>query len=112
MTPWLTIPRENDTLVVMVDGLSRSDVPVPDGRISVWSNQRPGPPLVFLPGGGLDHRMWQDQAAAFADRHPVVLVDARGHGESTTATAAYRHCDDVAAVLEHLDVRPALVVGL
>jgi pimeloyl-ACP methyl ester carboxylesterase len=93
-------------------GLDRRDVSVPDGRLAVWSNDRPGPPLVLLHGGGLDHRMWEPQVTAFADTRRVVLVDARGHGESSTATAAYRHCDDLAAVFDALALGPATVVGL
>ena len=96
----------------MFDELTRTDVEVPDGRIAVWDNDRPGLPLVFLHGGGVDHRMWQSQATGFGERHRVVLVDARGHGESSTPTSAYRHCDDLAAALETLDLEPALVVGL
>jgi len=96
----------------MFDDLTRTDVPVPDGRIAVWSTDRPGTPLVFLHGGGLDHRSWRDQVTAFGERHRVVLVDARGHGESSTPTGAYRHCDDLAAVLAALDLGPAVVVGL
>jgi pimeloyl-ACP methyl ester carboxylesterase len=96
----------------MFDDLTRSDVRVPDGRITVWSTDRPGTPVVFLHGGGLDHRSWRDQVTAFGERHRVVLVDARGHGESSTPTGAYRHCDDLAAVLAALDLGPAVVVGL
>src|SRR6476646_7176291 len=96
----------------MMADLARTDVSVPEGHLAVWSNDRPGRPLVLLHGGGLDHRMWEQQVTAFADTQGVVLVDARGHGESSTATAAYRHCDDLAAVFHALDLRPATVVGL
>ena len=96
----------------MIRDLTRTDVPVPDGHLAVWSNDHAGRPLVFLHSGGLDHRMWEDQVATFARTHHLVLVDARGHGESSTATAAYRHCDDVAAVLRALDLERAVLVGL
>jgi pimeloyl-ACP methyl ester carboxylesterase len=82
----------------------------------VWTNEHPGRPLVFLHGGGLDRRMWAQQVTTFAGTHRVVLVDARGHGESPAATGAgrdaYRHCDDVAAVFAALRLGPAVVVGL
>ena len=67
---------------------------------------------MFLHGGGLDRRMWDQQVEAFAETNHVVLLDARGHGESSTATHAYRHCDDVAAVCSALDLGPAVLVGL
>ncbi len=92
--------------------LHRIDVAVPDGHLAAWSNEDGGRSLVFLHGGGLDHRMWDDQVASFAPTHQVVLVDARGHGESSTATSAYRHCDDVAAVFRALGLEPSVVVGL
>ncbi|NUR26471.1 MAG: alpha/beta hydrolase [Catenulispora sp.] len=38
--------------------------------------------------------------------------DARGHGDSTNATAAFRHTDDVAALVRHLDAGPAVLVGV
>jgi len=96
----------------MTGTLTRRIVPVPDGELAVWSNERAGRPLVFLHGGGLDRRMWEQQVAAFAETNHVVLVDARGHGESSTATDAYRHCDDVAAAFSALDLGPAVFVGL
>ncbi len=96
----------------MTGDLTRIDVAVPDGHLAVWSNEHAGRPLVFLHGGGLDHRMWEHQVAAFTPTHHVVMVDARGHGESSTATTAYRHCDDAAAVLRALDLGPAVLVGL
>jgi pimeloyl-ACP methyl ester carboxylesterase len=96
----------------MIDTLTRRTVAVPEGLLAVWTNDRPGRRLVFLHGGGLDARMWTPQVSALAGTHRVVLVDARGHGESSTATAAYRHCDDVAAVFATLDLEPAVLVGL
>ena len=96
----------------MFEELTRTDVPVADGRIAVWSNDGPGTPLVFLHGGGLDHRMWRDQVRAFGDRHRVVVVDGRGHGESSSPTGAYRHADDLATALDAFDLGPAVVVGL
>jgi pimeloyl-ACP methyl ester carboxylesterase len=102
----------NDTLGVMNDPLSRTDVDVDGGRLAVWSGDGGGRPVVFLHGGGLDHRMWDRQASAFAVTNRVVLVDARGHGESSTPTHAYRHCDDFAVAVRALGLGPAVVVGV
>src|SRR3954468_6965013 len=97
---------KNDTLGVMNDALRRTDVDVEGGRLAVWSGDGGGRPGVFLHGGGLDHRMWDRQASAFAVTNRVVLVDARGHGESSTPTHAHRHCDDLAVALRALGVGP------
>ncbi|MFE7332340.1 alpha/beta fold hydrolase [Streptomyces sp. NPDC057565] len=71
-----------------------------------------GPPLVFLHGGFLDHRMWEEQILVFAARHRVIAFDARGHGGSDNATGPFRPADDVAALLRGLEADPAVLVGV
>jgi pimeloyl-ACP methyl ester carboxylesterase len=68
---------------------------------------------VLLHGGVLDHRMWDQQIDPLvAAGHRVIAVDARGHGDSSTATAPFRHCDDVAVLLRALDAGPVVLVGV
>lgn len=83
----------------------------PDGRIA-YLDEGAGRPLVLLHGGGLDHRMWDQQVPGLAADHRVIAPDARGHGRPATPDGAYRHCDDLAALLRHLDTGPATLVGL
>jgi pimeloyl-ACP methyl ester carboxylesterase len=73
-------------------------------------------PVVVLAHGWLCARsMW----AAVADRlvetgHRVIVYDQRGHGESTPGTVAptvARLGDDLATLLDELDVRDAVLVG-
>lgn len=88
------------------------DLPVPGGHLHV-EEAGEGPPVLLLHGGALDHRMWTDQVPALvAAGHHVVVPDARGHGASSTPTAPFRQCDDVAALVERLDAGPAVLVGL
>lgn len=68
--------------------------------------------VVLLHGGGLDHRMWDDQVPVLAERHRVVVPDLRGHGRASTLDVPARHCDDVAALVRHLDAGPAVLVGI
>jgi NADP-dependent 3-hydroxy acid dehydrogenase YdfG len=77
-----------------------------------WIDTGAGPPLVFLHGGFLDHRMWEDQIPVFAEHYRVIAPDARGHGRSGNATGPFRHTDDLAALLRRLDTGPAILVGL
>ncbi|MFG2092339.1 alpha/beta fold hydrolase [Streptomyces sp. NPDC048612] len=42
----------------------------------------------------------------------MIVPDARGHGTSSIETGAFRHTDDLAALLRHLDVGPVVLVGL
>jgi pimeloyl-ACP methyl ester carboxylesterase len=71
-----------------------------------------GLPLVLVHGGFLDHRMWTAQIPAFAVAHRVIAVDVRGHGASANATKPFRPTDDLAALLQHLGVGPAVLVGV
>ncbi|MFI6348684.1 alpha/beta fold hydrolase [Streptomyces sp. NPDC050560] len=77
-----------------------------------YRDEGSGRPLVLLHGGFLDSTMWDEQVRAFAPRHRVVAVDARGHGATSNATGPFRAADDVAALLRHLDAGPAVLVGL
>ncbi|MEU6672226.1 alpha/beta hydrolase [Streptomyces sp. NPDC046727] len=71
-----------------------------------------GQPLVLLHAGFFDHSMWDDQIRAFSLRYRVIAPDARGHGASSNATRPFRPADDLAALLRHLDVGPAVLVGV
>ncbi|MCG7391750.1 3-oxoadipate enol-lactonase [Microvirga sp. ACRRW] len=74
-----------------------------------------GPALVFNNSLGSDFRIWQEIAPAFTDRFRVVLYDKRGHGLSDAPPAPYTiddHTDDLLALLDHLKVESASLVGL
>ncbi|MDH6123996.1 alpha/beta fold hydrolase [Kitasatospora sp. GP82] len=71
-----------------------------------------GRPLVLLHSGFVDHTVWDDQLPALARHYRVIAPDARGHGGSSNATMPFRQADDLAALLRHLDVGPAVLVGL
>ena len=71
-----------------------------------------GTPVVLLHGGWLDLRQWDGQFEELAREHLVVRYDARGYGRSPLGTVPYSHHEDLAALLEALDVRRPHVVGL
>ncbi|MGA5702666.1 alpha/beta fold hydrolase [Peterkaempfera bronchialis] len=71
-----------------------------------------GRPLVLLHGGYLDHTMWDDQVPVLARHHRVIAPDARGHGASANASRPFRQTDDLAALLRHLGVGPAVLAGV
>ncbi|MFF3541502.1 alpha/beta fold hydrolase [Streptomyces platensis] len=95
----------------MMDDLEMRSFETGDGRLA-YRDIGAGRPVVLLHGGFLDSGMWDDQLPALAQHHRVIAPDARGHGASANATCAFRHTDDLAALLRHLDVGPAVLVGL
>jgi 3-oxoadipate enol-lactonase len=74
-----------------------------------------GPVLVFINSLGSDLRIWQEVAPAFTEWFQVILYDKRGHGLSDAPPAPYsidEHTDDLLALLDHLSVQKASLIGL
>ena len=73
-----------------------------------------GPAVVLIHGFGLDMRMWDPQLADLAARFRVVRYDCRGFGASGPLDPAvpYTHAGDLAALLDHLGIGGAVLVGL
>lgn len=72
-----------------------------------------GPALVCVHGYGLDRRMWDAQFEHLAGRYTVVRYDCRGFGESTgTLDDSYTHGGDLVALLDHLELERATLMGL
>ncbi|WP_380283714.1 alpha/beta fold hydrolase [Kitasatospora purpeofusca] len=86
---------------------------VEGGELAYEVAEGAGPAVVLLHGGLLDRHSWDEQFTrlAAAGRH-VVRYDARGHGRSSTVGGDYAHPDDLRALLAHLDVPRAVLVGL
>lgn len=72
-----------------------------------------GHPLVLIHGFGGNLRMWNDQFTQFAQHYKVIRYDARGFGKSATPVVgeSYRHEEDLRALLEHLDICIASLIG-
>lgn len=73
------------------------------------------PPLVFSNSLGTDFRIWDDVAERLADDYRLIFYDKRGHGLSEATPAPYSmtdHVEDLTALLDHLAVDRAAVVGL
>lgn len=72
-----------------------------------------GHPLVFVHGFSLDTRMWDDQWDVFAEHYQVIRYDVRGFGQTApTGNMPYSRSDDLAALLDHLNIEGAHIVGL
>ena len=72
-----------------------------------------GHPLVLIHGFTLDTRMWDDQFESFGKQYQVVRYDLRGYGKSELPTMEeYNHTDDLKALMDHLEISNAYVIGL
>lgn len=68
-----------------------------------------GSPILFLHAGVADSRMWRDQVRL--EGHRSVVFDQRGFGRTQWAPGPYSNRDDAQAVLDHLEIDSAVVVG-
>jgi 3-oxoadipate enol-lactonase / 4-carboxymuconolactone decarboxylase len=73
-------------------------------------------PVVMLANSlGTTLEMWDDQAAALADRYRVLRFDMRGHGLSPVPPGPYtvdELADDALALLDRLGIRRVMFCGL
>jgi pimeloyl-ACP methyl ester carboxylesterase len=73
-----------------------------------------GPPVVFIHGWAAQSDIWQYQTASLSDVARCIVYDKRGHGRSSDPGCGFDYdslADDLARVLEALDVRDAVLVG-
>lgn len=80
-----------------------------------WHGDDLGPPVVFIRGTGADSSRWLPQVEAYRDRYRCLLLDNRGSGKSSCPPGAYTvamMAEDTMALLDHLEVQRAHVVGL
>lgn len=71
-----------------------------------------GHPLVLIHAGIADHRMWDDQWEAFTSRYRTIRYDTRGFGKTTSESVTFSNRDDLRALLDHLGVDKAYLVGV
>lgn len=76
---------------------------------------RGGKPVVFSNSLGTDFRIWDAVASHLSAEHRIIRYDTRGHGLSEATPGPYAMktlAEDLAALLDHLGVTGAAVVGL
>ncbi|APU29333.1 3-oxoadipate enol-lactonase [Ectopseudomonas alcaliphila JAB1] len=74
-----------------------------------------GSPLLLVHGLGSSTRDWEYQIPVLAQHYRVLALDVRGHGRSDKPRETYRIADfaeDVAALIEHLQLPPVHLVGI
>jgi len=94
----------------------RSGVVSANGQELFYEIHGAGPPLVLVMGIGYDSSLWTlQQVPALSTRFTLVLLDNRDAGRSSRADHPYSiadMADDVAGLLDALDVRRTHMLGL
>ena len=86
------------------------DVTLNGARIH-YERSGKGLPILFIHAGIADSRMWEPQATAFANTFDMIRPDLRGFGDTALPPAPYSGVGDLVALLDHLRIDRAHVVG-
>lgn len=106
---WATLPMPP----ALPEPADRGSVDVDGARIA-YSIYGKGDPVLLLHGGLGNSSHFGFQLPALADRFQVIAIDSRGQGRSTRTQATITYdmmAADVVAVLDHLGIARASVVG-
>lgn len=91
--------------------MSEGTVVVPGGTL-YYEQTGEGDSLVLLHAGIADGRMWNDQIPEFSERYRAIRYDVRGFGRSSDPTGNFAHHEDLLALLDHLAVDRAHLLGV
>lgn len=106
---WLTLPPTPTLPKAAQSGFA------PVNGIKIWyATFGRGEPVVMLHGGLANSSYWGHQVRALQKHYQVIVMDSRGHGRSTRNDQAYSYdlmASDVLALMDHLAIRKAAIVG-
>ncbi len=88
-----------------------ASVAVAGGTLSMEIAGVGQPSLLMLHGWTLDRRMWRSQVRGLSDMATLLLPDRRGFGRSPAPPGLAQEPDDVPALLDHLGLASAIIVG-
>jgi pimeloyl-ACP methyl ester carboxylesterase len=93
-------------------GQAQSGIADVNGTRLYFERAGSGPAVVFLHGGNLDSRMWDDQFVPLSPSFTVVRHDIRPYGRSAATEKGFSSVEDLRALLDHLKITRASLVGL
>jgi pimeloyl-ACP methyl ester carboxylesterase len=82
-----------------------------NGALIHYERAGAGLPVIFLHAGIADLRMWGPQATAFAKDFDVIRLDQRGFGQSELPPVSWSPVEDLLAIMDELELKPAHLVG-
>ena len=87
-----------------------------DGTQLYYEEAGRGTPIVFVHEFSGDHRSWEPQVRFFARRYRCIAFNTRGYPPSDVPKALSKYSqaiviDDIAAVMSHLGIKKAHIVG-
>jgi pimeloyl-ACP methyl ester carboxylesterase len=107
---WLTLPTP-----APLPAPSASGYVSHDGARIYYATYGAGRPVILLHGGLANGRYWGNQVPALTGAgYQAILIDSRGHGRSSRDARPYTYelmASDVIAVMDHLNIHKATVVG-
>ena len=106
---WRTLPP-----TPKLPAATQSDLVRVNGTEIYFAQFGQGPPVLLLHGGLGNSEYWGHQVRHLAERFEVTVMDTRGHGRSPLASGPFSYkllADDTAALLEHLRIPAASIVG-
>jgi len=88
-----------------------------DGVRLYYEETGSGTPVIFVHEYAGDYRSWEAQMRHFGQRYRAITYNARGYEpsdvpDSVSAYSQHRAADDIGAVLDHLGIAKAHIVGL
>jgi pimeloyl-ACP methyl ester carboxylesterase len=102
-------------LPIALGGLSpveRGELPVKGAKLAYESaGKGNGPAIVLLHAGVSDMSMWDEPFRELSKRNRVIRYDLRKYGASKTEGVQFSHQQDLLALLDHLNVDKAILVG-
>ncbi len=103
-----------DPLYELPDDVVHHDVATHDGGTIHVIERGQGRPLVLLHGVTLQAEVWAPLLHLLGDRFRVMAVDVRGHGRSVVGddgVGRVAAAHDVVTLVEHFDLRDAILAG-
>lgn len=87
------------------------DILTLDGARIYYETAGQGEAVLFAHAGFVDSRMWDEQFEYFARFYQVIRFDMRGYGRSDPAQGPVVRRDEITALLKHLGIPKAALVG-